>query len=369
MRLILALSAIVLAACSQGDAQDKKGPGAAKGGPSAAVTVAAVAVAPRPVPVGFEAVGRTEGSREVQVRARIAGILEKQMYVEGDSVKAGAPLFRIERAPFEIEAAQARASLAQEQARHELARQELERVVRLTERGFVSERQADQAASGARQSAAAVQMARARLRQAELNLSYTTVSAPIGGVTGRALQSVGTLVQPGNDSALLTTITQSDPIWVRFSLSEAEYARLRSAEAKAIQVRLELADGKGYPHEGSLNFSGSTVDASTGTVQMRAELPNPGRELLAGQYVRVRVIAGTEQAIVVPQSAVLQNETGRFVWIAGSDGKAATRNIRAGAWLGGDWVVLEGLKAGDVVILDNLARLRPGAPVQVKKAG
>jgi len=136
-----------------------------------------------------------------------------------------------------------------------------------------------------------------------------------------------------------------------------------------ILIGIELADGKAYPEKGRLNFAGSTVDATTGTVQMRAELPNPGRVLLPGQYVRVRVVAGTQQAIVVPQTAVLQNETGRFVWVAGGDGKAVPRNIRAGQWLGGDWVVLDGLKAGDTVIVDNLARLRPGTPVQVNKAG
>ncbi len=367
-RTLLALTALALAACSQGDAQDKKGAGV-KGGPPAAVTVAAIEVAPRPVPVSFEAVGRTEGSREVQVRARVAGIIERQLYSEGDPVHAGAPLFRIERAPFEIELAQARASLAQEQARNELAAQELERLQGLADRRAISRKEADQAASTARQSAAAVQMARARLRQAELNLSYTNVNAPIGGVTGRALQSVGTLVQPSNDSALLTTITQADPIWVRFSLSEAEYSRLRSGNQTDIEVTIELADGKPYPARGQLNFAGSTVDAATGTVQMRAALPNAEHRLLAGQYVRVRVVAGTEQAIVVPQTAVLQNETGRFVWVAGGDGKALPRNIRAGQWLGGDWVVLDGLKAGDVVIVDNLARLRPGIPVQVRKAG
>ena len=364
MKLILAITAIVLAGCSQGDARQQK-----KADAPATVTVAAIEVAPQAVPVSFEAVGRTEGSREVQVRARIAGILEKQMYAEGENVKAGAPLFRIERAPFEIELAQARASLAQEQARQELAAQELERLQGLADRRAISRKEADQAASTVRQSAAAVQMARARLRQSELNLSYTNVNAPIGGVTGRALQSVGTLVQPNNDSALLTTITQADPIWVRFSLSEAEYSRLRNSGEKEIEVGVELADGKPYPAKGQLNFAGSTVDAATGTVQMRAGLPNAERRLLAGQYVRVRVVAGTEQAIVVPQTAVLQNETGRFVWIAGGDGKALPRNIRAGQWLGEDWVVLEGLKAGDVVIVDNLARLRPGTPVQVRKAG
>jgi membrane fusion protein (multidrug efflux system) len=363
--LIIALAA-ALVGCGQGDAQDKKN-AEGKGGPPAAVPVSAIEVAPQAVPVSFEAVGRTEGSRDVQVRARVAGIIEQQLYREGDAVKAGAPLFRIERAPYEIELAQARASLAQERARQELAQQETERLKGLADRRAISQKEADQAASSARQSAAAVQMAQARLRQAELNLSYTTVNAPIGGITGRALQSVGTLVQPNNDSALLTTITRGDPMWVRFALSEAEFARLRNS-SKATEVTIELADGKAYPEKGRLNFAGSTVDATTGTVQMRAELPNPGRVLLPGQYVRVRVVAGTQQAIVVPQTAVLQNETGRFVWVAGGDGKAVPRNIRAGQWLGENWVVLDGLKTGDTVIVDNLARLRPGTPVQVKKA-
>jgi len=364
MKLFLLFASALLAACSPGGAQDKKGPDT-KGAPQV-VTVGAIDVAPKAVPVSFEAVGRTEGSRDVQVRARVPGIIEQQLYQEGDTVKAGAPLFRIERTPFEIELQQARASLAQERARLELAQQETERLKGLADRRAISQKEADQAASSARQSAAAVQMAEARVRQAELNLSYTNVNAPIGGITGRALQSVGTLVQPNNDSALLTTITRGDPIWVRFALSEPEYSRLRGSEGKAIEVRIELADGKEYPMKGKLNFAGSTVDGTTGTVQMRAEFPNPKNALLPGQYVRARVIAGTQQAIVVPQTAVQQNDTGRFVWVAGADGKAVPRNIRAGQWIGENWVVLDGLKAGETVIVDNLARLRPGTPVQVK---
>jgi membrane fusion protein (multidrug efflux system) len=367
------LVAFLLAACSQGGAQDNSkkdaASGATKGAAPAAVPVTTIEAAPKAVPITFDAVGRTEGSRDVQVRARVAGIVEQQLYSEGDRVKAGAPLFRLERAPFEIELAQARAQLAQEVARRELAEQETGRLKGLADRRAISQKEADQAASNARQTAAAVQLAQARLRQAELNLSYTTVTAPIGGITGRALQSVGTLVQPNNDSALLTTITRGDPIWVRFSLSEAEFARLRGSESKNTEVRVETADGKEYPSKGKLNFAGSTVDGATGTVQMRAELPNPENRLLPGQYVRVRVIAGTQQAIVVPQTAVLQNDSGRFVWVADGDGKAVPRTIRAGQWLGQGWVVLEGLKAGDAVIVDNLARLRPGTPVQVKKAG
>ena len=210
-----------------------------------------------------------------------------------------------------------------------------------------------------------MQVAQARVRQAELNLSYTTVDAPIAGITGRAQQSVGSLVQPNNDSAVLTTMSRADPIWVRFALSEAEFARLRNTDGKSIEVKLQTADGAPYPQAGKLNFSGSTVDAQTGTVQMRAELPNPQAELLPGQYVRVRVIAGTQQAFVVPQTAVAQNETGRFVWIAEA-GKALPRQVRTGDWLGSDWVVLEGLKSGDQVIVDNLVRLRPGVAVALK---
>ena len=364
MKKLLIIASAVVAGCSQGDARQGK-----KAAAPAAVPVTASEVAPREVPVTFEAVGRAEGSREVQVRARVAGILERQLYSEGEPVKAGAPLFRIERAPFEIELAQARGALAQETARQALAGQELERLKGLADRRAISQKEADQAASAAQQSAAAVQIAAARVRQAELNLSYTAVNAPIGGLTGRSLQSVGSLVSPANDSAVLTTLTRADPLWVRFALSEAEFARLRGEDAKNPEVKVELADGKAYPETGKLNFAGSTVDAATGTVQMRAEIPNPRLQLLPGQYLRVRVVAGTQQAIVVPQVAVAQNQAGRFVWVASPEGKAEQRQIRAGGWLGGDWVVLEGLKAGDTVILDNLARLRPGAPVQIKKAG
>ena len=368
MRRFLAIGCIVLAACSQGDA--KQGKDAAKDAkaPPPPLGVTVIEAALREVPVTLEAVGRTEGSREVQVRARVSGILERQSFQEGDAVKAGATLFAIERAPFEIELQQARGVLAEISAREALARQEHERLKGLAEKRAISQKEADQAESVARQAQAAGQVARARVRQAELNLSYTRVTAPIDGITGRALQSVGSLVSPTGEAALLTTITRSDPIWVRFSLSELEYAQVRGGEGKEAQVRLELANGSAYPEAAKLNFSGSTIDAQTSTVQMRAEVPNPRFTLLPGQFVRVRVTAGMVQAIVVPQSAVLQNEGGRFVWVA-ADGKAVQRPIRAGGWIGKDWAVLDGLKPGDQVIVDNVVRLRPNAPVAAKKAG
>jgi len=336
---------------------------------ASAATVSVIQVVPREVPVVFDSVGRTEGSREVQVRARVAGILEQQLYTEGDAIRAGKPLFRIERAPFEIDLQQQRAALAQEVARNELARRDFERAKDLVAKRFVSQQNLDQAATTLAQSNAAVDLAKARVRQSELNLSYTAVDAPISGVTGRAQQSIGSLLAPNADSSLLTTLTRTDPIWVRFALSEAEFASLRAREAKNPEVRLVLADGTPYPLAGKLNFAGSTVDATLGTVQMRAEFSNAQLQLLPGQYVRAAVVAGNQQAITVPQGAVLQNESGRFVWLVGPDGKALARNIKAGNWVGKDWVVLDGLKPGESVIVDNLVRLRPGTAVQPKAAG
>ena len=349
----------VLSACNK-DA----GPAAAP----PAVPVSVLQVSMREVPVAYEAVARTEGSREVQVRARIAGILEQQMYSEGEVVKAGTPLFRIERAPFEIDLQQQRAALAQEVARKELAQRDYDRAKDLVAKRFVSQQSLDQAATTLKQGEATVQLAQARVRQSELNLSYASVEAPIAGVTGRAQQSIGTLLAPNADSSLLTTLTRTDPIWVRFALSEAEFASLRARDMKQPEVKLILADGSEFPLAGKLNFAGSTVDPTLGTVQMRAEFANPGLQLLPGQYVKVQVIAGSRQAIMVPQSAVLQNETGRFVWLVGPDGKAVSRNIRAGNWTGKDWVVLGGLQPGDSVIVNNLIRLRPGTAVEIKPA-
>ena len=355
----LAVLALAVSACSRGGAEQK---------PAAppAVPVTAVEVAPQAVPVLFEAVGRTEGSKEVEVRSRVSGILEQQRFAEGDAVRKGAALYLIERAPFEIELQQARATLAQERARHERAQGEAERLKGLADRRAISQREADDAAAQLKQTAAAVELAAARVRQAQLNLSYASVEAPIAGITGRAQRSVGSLVSAGGENSLLTTLVQTDPIWVRFALSEAEFARLRGLEASKPEVRIELADRRRHPVSGRLNFAGSTVDAALGTVQMRAELPNSKLALLPGQFVKVRVLAGTQQGFLVPQAAVMQGDQGRFVWTIDAEGKAAPRPVRTGEWMGKDWGVLEGLKSGDRVIVDNLVRLRPGALVQMK---
>jgi membrane fusion protein (multidrug efflux system) len=310
------------------------------------------------VPVVIESVGRAEGSKEVEVRARVTGLIEQQRYHEGDRVKASAPLFLIEQAPFEIALAQARATLLQETARLEQARREAKRLGPLIEQHAVSQRDFDDAASAQRVAEASVAQAQAQLRQAELNLSYTRVVSPITGITGRAEKSQGSLVSPSD--GLLTRVTQTDPIWVRFSFSEGELAQLRSGTAGA--VKLLSADGRPLGGAGKLNFAGSTVDAQLGTVQLRAEFANPDLLVLPGQFVRAQVHAGEERAVVVPQAAVFNGERGKAVWTV-KDGKALPAPVEVGAWVGDGWAVRKGLNEGDAVIVDNLLKLRPGAPV------
>ena len=362
-RLLLILCGLlaVLAGCGrQADAQQGggHGPGGPGGGAPPAMPVAVVTARFSNVPVVIESVGRAEGSKEVEVRARVTGLIEQQRYHEGDRVKANAPLFLIEQAPFEIALAQARATLLQEGARLEQARREAKRLGPLIEQHAVSQKDFDDAASAQRVAEASVAQAQAQLRQAELNLSYTRVVSPITGITGRAEKSQGSLVSPSD--GLLTRVTQTDPIWVRFSFSESELAQLRGGSAGA--VKLLSADGTPLGGAGKLNFAGSTVDAQLGTVQLRAEFANPDLLVLPGQFVRAQVHAGEERAVVVPQAAVFNGERGKAVWTV-KDGKALPAPVDVGAWVGDGWAVRKGLNEGDAVIVDNLLKLRPGAPV------
>jgi membrane fusion protein (multidrug efflux system) len=213
---------------------------------------------------------------------------------------------------------------------------------------------------------AAILRAQSNVRQAQLNLSYTQVVAPISGIAGRALHSDGSLVTAGTDSGLLTTVTQSTPIWARFAISASEYDALRAATTKATVLVVELlhSDGALYGQKGRVNFSGSEVDSSLGTVQLRGEFANPDLSLLPGEYVRVRLTGGTQSAITVPQTAVLQGAKGPFVWLVNDQQKAEQRAIKTGAWVGEDWRVSDGLIAGDVIVVDNLLKLKSGQDVK-----
>jgi membrane fusion protein (multidrug efflux system) len=360
-----ACAALLMTACGSDNDEAARKKAEAAAPPAIPVTVKHVQ--PQRVPIVLEAVGQAEGSREVEVRARVSGILEKRLFNEGAPVKAGAVLFVIDRAPYEIAVAQARAQLSQERARQELALRETERLKSLAQQRAISQREFEESQSSVKQIGAAIEGAQARLAEAQLNLSYTTVRAPISGITGRAVRSEGSLVTANTEASLLTTLTQVQPVWVRFSLAEADYERIRGNEKRA---RVLLLDPKGAvaAPNGRLNFAGSTVDPKLGTVQLRAEFANPGERWLPGQFVKVQIVAGEQDAILVPQAAVMQTEQTRAVWIAAADGKAVMRPIQTAGWFGNDWIVTGGLAPGEAVIIDNLIKIRPGVPVQVRTA-
>jgi membrane fusion protein (multidrug efflux system) len=326
-----------------------------------AMPVSVRTVHPTSVPITVEAVGQAEGSKEVEIRSRVTGLVERRVFAEGERVKAGALMYQIERAPFEIALQQARANLGQKVAELEQARREAQRLRPLAEKQAISQREYDQAASSLSLNEAAVAQAQAGVREAQLNLSYTSVTSPITGVSGRSLKSEGSLVNPGADS-LLTTVNQVDPIWVRFALASSELTLVRANPNAQVQLLGEDSRSVVINPKGRLNYAGSTVDQRLGTVQLRAEFANPDAAVLPGQFVRTRVIAGEEQAFLVPQAAVVQTEQGRMVWTI-KEGKAAPTPVETGAWVGNDWAVRKGLKDGDQVIVDNLLKMRPGAAV------
>jgi membrane fusion protein (multidrug efflux system) len=314
--------------------------------------VTVLRVAPQSVPLALEVMAQTEGAKEAEVRARVGGILTRQLYVEGEAVKAGQPLFQIDRAPYEIAYAEAK-------ARADQTAREMARAKKLLEIDGVSRREYDDAMS-------ANDMAQAALRQAQLNLSWSTVTAPVSGISGRADKSVGNLIVAGADS-LLTRIYQNNPMWVRFSLSENDIARLPGGKltpSTITGIELILPDGSTYPHPGKLNFLASSIDTLLGTRQLRAEFPNAEDLLLPGQFVRVRLLAGAHQGVyLVPQTAVIQSDEGDILMLASPENQVAPRPVQLGEWFGKDWIVLGGLNPGDQVIVDNLLKLRPGMPI------
>lgn len=342
--LSLIIVASTLSACS-----DSKPAGPPPMGP---MPVTVLEVQPQKIPTSIEIMAQTEGARETEVRARVGGILVKRLYQEGETVKAGQALFQIDRSSYEI-------ALSEARAKSDQASREMKRLKGLIESKAISQKEYDDAASNNA-------IAQAALHQAELNLAWTTVTAPVAGTTGRAAKSEGNLVTVGSDS-LLTSIYQLNPMWVRFSLGESDLAKFPGGRVSAKDVtgvQLVMVNGTIYSKPGKLNFLASNIDTTLGTQALRAEFTNPDSQLLPGQFVRIRLLTGERDGVfLVPQSAVVQTEQGALVMLAGEGDKVTPRPIQAGEWLGKDWVVLGGLKAGDKVIIDNLMKLRPGAPV------
>jgi len=362
----LLLISTLLAACGQDKEQEAK-PGA---GAPPAMPVTVLEVQPTTIPISAEAVAQTEGAKEVEIRPRVGGILLKRLYEEGDSVKEGQAMFLIDPEPYKIALAQARAALAEQQARIEQARREEARLKGLLATQSISEREYDTAVSDLAVAKATAQRAEASVREAELNLSYTTVTAPVGGISGRFRFSEGALVEP--NTSLLTTVIQLSPIWVRFSFSDNELAELggRLNEQNVKEVSLVLPDGSEYKEKGKLNFAASQIDPTLGTQQLRATFENKDRRLLPGQFVRARVVTGEREGVfLLPQPAVMNSDQGSFVYVVNAQNQANPQPVTTGSWVGKEWVVLDGLNAGDKVITDNLLKVRPGMTVSPQLPG
>jgi membrane fusion protein (multidrug efflux system) len=365
---VAALAAVLIAACGQDATTAPSAP--AMPPPEVAV----VTVAPRDVGLVTELPGRLEASRVAQVRARAAGIVQKRLFREGSDVRAGQPLFRIDPAPYAAASASAQAALMRAQANLGQASALARRYQPLVEANAVSKQEYADAGAAEKAAEAEVAAARAAVQTAQINLGYASVTAPISGRIGRALVTEGALVGQG-EATPLAVIQQIHPMYVNFTQPAADVLRLRQALAQGrlkraagvdvALVRVVLEDGSEHPQPGKLLFSDLSVDPTSGQITLRAEVPNANGTLLPGLYVRVRLEqAKAGNAVLLPQQAVTRTEQGDSVMVVDAAGKVSPRKIQVGTAQGGQWVVLDGLKAGEQVIVEGFQKMRPGAPVK-----
>lgn len=333
--------------------------------------VGVIIASEQPVTLTTELPGRTSPYETSDVRPQVDGIIRARLFTEGDYVRAGQPLYRIDPVTYEARVANARAALAHAQASTVAAEGQVRRYAELVRRDFVSKQLYDNAISAAGEARADVQAQAAALRSAQIDLDRTVIRAPISGRIGRSLYTTGALVKAGQDNAL-TTIQRLDPIYVDIQQSSADLLRLREQNIAGeisndrAPVRLQLESGSMYPQEGSLSFADVTVDPATGSQTIRAVFPNPQHLLLPGMFVRGEVTQGVQsRGILVPQRAVSRDERGRpTVIVVGKNNMAELRVIQADRTVGTNWLVTGGLKAGDKVIVDAGPLLRPGIPVK-----
>jgi membrane fusion protein (multidrug efflux system) len=333
--------------------------------------VGIIVVTEQPVTLTTELPGRTSPFETSDVRPQVDGIIRARLFTEGDYVRQGQPLYRIDPVTYEAKVANARAALAHARASTVAAEGQVRRYAELVRRDFVSKQLYDNAISAAGEARADVEAQAAALRSAQIDLDRTTIRAPISGRIGRSLYTTGALVKAGQDNAL-TTIQRLDPIYVDIQQSSADVLKLREqtlagqvASEKA-PVRLQLESGSIYPQAGTLSFADVTVDPATGSQTLRAVFPNPQHLLLPGMFVRGELSQGIQShGILVPQRAVSRDERGRpTVMVVGKNDMAELRVVKADHTVGANWLVTGGLKPGDKVIVDAGPLLRPGIPVK-----
>ncbi len=340
--------------------------------PPPPTNVGVVTITPASANLSTDLPGRVEASRIAEVRARAVGVVLERRFREGSDVKAGDVLYVIDPAPLRAAHASAEAALAKAEANQLQASLRADRYAPLVTTHAISQQDYDDAVAVQAQARADVAAAKAALTTSRLNLGYATVTAPIAGRIGRAEVTEGALVGQG-EATLLATIQQLDVVYVNISQSSSDVQRLRRAFANGeltragegpVQVTIVRDDGTDHPQLGTLLFTDVTVDASTGALSLRAEVPNPDGVLLPGEFVRARLAqAVVQNAITVPQQAVSRKADGATVLVVGADDKVAVRPIEVGDAVGDAWLVTKGLEAGDRVIVDGLQKVRPGAPV------
>lgn len=344
-------------------------------------TVAAVRVEPQNIPLTFEYAARAQGSKETEVRARVGGILMKRNYVEGSTVKEGDILFEIDPEPFKVALQQAQASLAQNKAQLKAAETQWTRISKLFEQRIVSEKSRDDALASLDSLRATTQLAQAQVDKAQLDLGYTTVKAPISGVTSMEVQSEGSLIATTDNSSLLTTITQLDPMYVIFSASENEILSLTNMvdrglitnphNTQDIKAKVKFGDDTLYSEDGNINFINPSIDEATGTIKLRAVFPNPEGRLRPGQFLRLFMEGMTRiNALVVPQEAVIQGSASAYVYRINPQGIVESVNVQPGLTTkDGGWIIDSGLNPGDVIITSGVMKMRPGMTVKADIAG
>lgn len=365
-RFMLALSAFVLSACGKNANAPPQAP------PPPEVSV--IKVSTTPVTVFDDYAAQTESVQPVEIRARVGGILQRQAYKDGATVKKGDLLFLIDQEQYASALAQATANLGQAQASWKNSQQILARLRQLIAVQAISRQDLDAATAKERADAASVEAGKAQVRQAQLNLGYTSIRAPREGMVSRALIKPGGLVNAS--TTLLTTLYSVDPIYVSFTISEQKLAELqrqydlRDPKLKSPEIRLKLIDGSDYKYRGKLDFLDPAVDPRNGTLPVRLLVPNPDGILRHGQFVRAIVPARENpDAILVPQKAVQELQGKRSVYVVGADNKAQHRDIKVGTRVGNNWVVEDGLKPGELVVVEGIAKVKPGVAVKPVQPG